>query len=373
MANAKKKRRRSGRTTAKSEPQSPMMKIAAENYRMNGALGLVGVVAHIANWDVKRSASKDTDVAFSSADIGRAFINEASAIHHKLGAQALACIASVWPDEQVRAAATTAVKGRSNQPAGINRHLDRTFVRRGIRLTDEFRDSEVLLFEFALAGRQPMTLSANTHAFRRGWVEFALFDKDAETAADNFVFDADQPGHPRQIVEPLTENELRWEAWMLGSHKRTEGEQCGPILRSWLARLLDVDVEFPEVPKFEFPDAEEDGPDVADELDTFLSTEARRVWRGEVFEDLIDHLLDYEYGDRAMHWSPDRVEDFLLFHWAPENAEVPYHALPALLRQWVQHCAAITRQRKPLLSAVSDEIDRCEPEFFHKLGTRNAA
>ena len=41
--------------------------------------------------------------------------------------------------------------------------------------------------------------------------------------------------------------------------------------------------------------------------------------------------------------------------------------------QWVRHCATRMGQRKPLLKAVLDEIDRCEPMFFADRGHADVA
>lgn len=156
---------------------------------------------------------------------------------------------------------------------------------------------------------------------------------------------------------------------MLTSRSKVEGEQAAKTLLSWVARLLEVDVEWPEFPKFltsdEYRDDEGDHDelDIENELNSFLWGEDGSSWQSDHYDEVIDHLRGYESGSRKMNWSPARVEDFLMFTDHDYAGSYAY-VLPALLRGWVAHCARVRRQRKPLLMEVLSEVDRCEPEFF---------
>ncbi len=363
MGKSKRHRRTGGRTTPKGQGGSIAAPLVGKAYQKLGALGLLVVIAEFAATCEERNA-EDGSSSEPASSSGESFVKLIASDPSKLAAGVLAAVTQVWPDETVRLAARESLKARHRQLAGALRTLDNTKVVAGLRVTDEYRDSEVLLFEISLGGRQTLTLSAVTDAYKRSWVELELFKTSAQKAADSFHC-PDQPGNPRRITEQLTKGQMRREAWMLTSRRRVDAaHQAAPVVLAWLARLLEADATFPEIPEFDelTDDIDDDYIDAADELGAFLFEPEGHPWRGDSFDELIDHLASYEWGERSMKWSPSRVEDLLVFanHAGVENV----HALPALLRSWVRHCAAAHRQRKPLLRAVLAEIDRCEPEFF---------
>lgn len=353
MSKSRRKRRTGGRATP--SPKSPVIKLLSQNHQAHGALGVINFVAHVASLS-------DTEGP-PTLESGRAFVNLVAVERHRLAAAALAVVAEVWPIEEVRQKAQDEVAARSNQLSGVVRDLDQTHVSAVWRLTDEYRDSEVLLIELDIGGRRPATLAAMTDRFQRSWVELAVYDSDAEQAAEKFEQVATTSGGPRRIFEQVDLEDSRVEIWLLTACRNVEGEDSAPMFLRWIARLLDVDVEFPAIPKFNREASDDAELDVSIELDEFLTTRSGRAWTGEQFDGLIDQLSQYEWGSAAMRWSPARVEDFLLFS-DRSSFEGQALAIPALLRGWVTHCAGVVRQRKPLLLAVLAEIDRCEPEFF---------
>jgi hypothetical protein len=299
----------------------------------------------------------------SSVDRGRSFVRVVGNERSKLGAAALAAAAEIWPDEEVRVAAQSALAARRGQLSGVLRDLGQTSVSEVWRLTDEYRDSSVLLIELDIGGRLTATLAAASDRFRRGSVEFTLCSVGAEEAASHFHFEPG-PGDPRRLLEQVSKEDARFETWMLTACRDMEGEPSDAIFFKWVARLLDVDVQFPDVPRFDRrPDDDEEPPDAISELDAFLSGAPGRAWSAESFVGLIDYLESQEWGDGALRWSPARVERFLFSSGLFELGG-NVHAMPALLRGWVTHCATVMAQRKPLLQAVLEEIDRCEPEFL---------
>ena len=351
---AKKNRRRGGRVN--SAPPDPLTQLLRQVHQAHGALGIVRSIAQFA-------ARCQDDGEKSLVDRGHAFVRVMSNERSKLGAAALAATAEIWPDEEVRVAAGSALAARRSQLSGALRDLTHTSVADVWRLTDEYRDSSVLLIELSIGGRLTATLAAASDRFCRSSVEFTLCSVGAEEAAGHFHFEP-SPGDPRRILEPVSTEDARFEAWMLNSYCHIEGDPGDAIFFKWVARLLDVDVQFPHVPRFDRrPDDDEERPDAISELDVFLSGTPGRAWSAEPFAGLIDYLESQEWGDGALRWSPARVERFL---FSPELFEVDgtVHAMPALLRGWVTHCASVMGQRKPLLRAVLEEIDRCEPEFL---------
>ena len=365
MAKSKRNRRTGGRTTPRGTGGSLAAQLVGKAYQEAGALGLLIVTAQFAHRCQQRDEAADVDGP-SNQRSGEVFVSMLAADKSKLAANTLAAVAQVWPEPSVRAAADAALANRKTQLAGLLRTLDKTTVENCWRVTDEYGDSHVDLFEISLGGRQALTLAAQAYAYQPSWVELVLLGATAHEATDSFEC-GDQPGNPRRVTRQLTARELRFEAWMLTSKRRVESDHdAAPVVLAWLTRLLDVDVEFPAIPKFDHEIGDEldddDYVDVREELDNFLHEPAGRPWRADAYDELIDHLLSYEWGERAMRWSPGRVEDFLLFtsYDEVENS----HALPALLRSWVGYCAQVHKQRKQLLVAVCADIDRCEPEFF---------
>lgn len=283
--------------------------------------------------------------------------------HSKLAAGALAALAEIWPDEEVRTAAASALANRRSQLSGALRDLDQTCVSEVWRLTNEYRDSSALLIELKVGGRQVMTLSARSDRFHRSSVELGLRAASAQDAAGLFSV-APSPGGPRRILEQLSAEDARFETWMLTGCRRVDGEPEAVIFFEWVARLLEVDVQFPKMPRFNRDsDDEDEQPDASSELDAFLAGTPGRAWSGEPFVELVEHLERNEWSTGAMRWSPARVERFL-FSADLSDLDANILAMPGLLRGWVTHCANVMGQRKPLLRAVLDEIDRCEPEFL---------
>lgn len=351
---AKRNRRRGGRVNA--GPQGPLTQLLRQNHQAHGALGVINFVAHLA-------VPQDEKDTAPSAQRGRAIIRMLDEDRSKVAAAALAVTAAIWPDEEVRAAAGTALEARRGQLSGVMRDLDQTCISEVWRLTDEYRDSSALLIELKIGGRKATTLAALSYRFHRSSVEFSVLSVGAGDAAQHFDVKP-SPGGPRRILEQLSIEDARFETWMLTACRNIDGDPGAATMFRWVARLLDVDVQFPEIPRFNRQAEDEDEhPDVSNELTTFLAGTPGRAWSGEPFMELVDYLESNEQGAGAMRWSPARVEHFL---FSPDLFDLWDNvlAMPALLRGWVTHCASVMGQRKPLLRAVLEEIDRCEPEFL---------
>ena len=376
MGKSRRHKRKGGRTTPKGTQRSQGTNASAATtffgptYQKTGAIGVLLATAELA----ARAEDPDHADRPDTVTTGSALVGLMQDDPSKLAGNVLAAISNVWPNEMVREAARTAAVGRQNQMAGLLRTLDAAAVECAWRLTDEYGDVAVHFFELRSGGRFLFTLAAQTHEFRRSWVRLELLNVPAEQAPTHYV-PSDEPGKPRSITQKLTRRELRFESWSLTSRREIESENpANPVILSWVARMLEVDVEFPSLPDFgpsDVDDSDEQCLDVAAEIDAFLLSGGGRPWRSIAYEELVDHLGDYEWGARAMKWSPARVEDFLLFQ--EHDLDVSAQALPALLRQWVRHCAKLMGQRKPLLKAVLDEIDRCEPLFFASRGHADVA
>lgn len=354
----RKRRRRNGRVTSNPTAATTLLR---QNYQKYGSVGIVNLAAHFAG---QASNGDDEEPRDGPRRIlrGKAFVQLMAKERSKLGAGALAAAAEVWPEPEVRDLARDLLAQRRNQLSGMLRDLGETTVVGTWRLTNEYRDVSVLLFELAVVGRHLATLAVTTEENSR-WIEVLLLNPPAVEAAEQFDLTTDQPGGPRRIFQQLEREDARFEAWILSGRRQREGEPAAGVVLGWVARLLDVDVEFPAIPSFNRTHDVDGELDFEDALHDFLWSEVGGRWGDECFDELVDHLRSFESSAQSLRWSPARVEYFLLFQMHGLEDGHAY-ALPALLRGWVAHCATVTRQRKPLLRAVRAEIDRCEPEFF---------
>lgn len=364
MGKSQRERRRQRRRKAAAE-DSPIQAILRLHHQKYGALGLISCVAHLAAEDNPESAAELMAEAdpLAKRTKGLNFVKVLENNPSKLSAGALAAIAEIWPDELVRQSANESLQHRRTQLSGLMRTLGSTNVACVWRLTNEYRDSEVLLIELAAMGRHVATVAAITDSLRRGWMSVDVLATTAEASADGFSLDYQGHTEVRQVFEEVAIEEARHEIWMLTARKRVEGEPAGRTLLGWCAKILEVDCPWPEIPEFGPVDFDDGGIDFEDELSTFLWSNEGRSWSDDRFDDVIDHLRMYESCERELLWSPARVENFLLFTNHDETGGYA-HVLPALLRGWVAHCAKVRRQRKPLLMEVLAEIDRCEPRFL---------
>lgn len=354
----RKRRRRKGSAGSSSSPETKLLR---DHYQKDGALGIIALVAHFLEpSETNGSPSKDQP----RSERGLALVHLVACVQGKLGAGALAAIAEISPDHEVKTRANQLLRERRKQLPGALRRLSEVKVAGSWRLTNEYRDGQVLFLELRVSGDFLLTLAVVTEDNIRG-AEVMLFCLPVSEAAETFDITSDVPGGPRRIFEQLSHDETRFETWMSLSRRRhLHGEPSAAVVLDWAARLLDVDVEFPQLPVFDSnPNEDNDEFDVEEVLSDFLVTEVGQSWGADHFDELVDHLRCFEWGDSALRWSPSRVEQFLLFHHH-DLEDGNAMALPALLRSWVGHCASVTGQRKPLMRAVLAEIDKCEPRFF---------
>jgi hypothetical protein len=371
---AKKRRKRGGRTTTPiALPGNPLMSGLVRQHQQSGALGVVGQMALM----LGRSEWIDAEPSFIAKIM--------DSLDGRVGAMALATIGQMSPDADERSTALALVDTRRTQLSGVFRRLDQTIMGDCQILTDEYSDSELVLIEMQLGGNTAVTIVAQDDLLWSGWPLVAeLFACSAQDALERLELDA-RPGKPRRVTRPLSQGDLCRRVWELRQRRRVEDSSViGASMLAWAARLLEVDVAFPEIPfeKFQVvsdPDREEADLDEHDDLvfERFGESRFAGDWCRYPTAEIVDYLVGYA-ADRGrmgqLEWSPARVRHFFDRGTETDDIEPPLAAMfPALLRAWVRFAAEETGQRKPLLQCVLAEIDLQEPQYLASLARDLAA